>query len=219
MKSTQNKAIKLILILFIGIGTIFLLRYASLDVVKSYVSGFGNYSVFAYILFFSILPTFFFPVPVLALAAGVLFGVLPGTIYTVIGAIVNSSLMFFIARFTARDYFASFVNKKLSENMKKKLLMDSQTKLSTLFFILRLIPLVSYNVINYAAGITKISYWNYMWTTLVGIIPGTIAFLNFGDKSLNAGGSDFYLAFLLLVLLILGSSWGAKVYLKRTSDD
>jgi uncharacterized membrane protein YdjX (TVP38/TMEM64 family) len=38
-----------------------------------------------------------------------------------------------------------------------------------------LIPLVSFNVVNYGAGIMGISWWTFIWTTAVGIVPGTIA--------------------------------------------
>ncbi|MCF8532076.1 MAG: VTT domain-containing protein [Reyranella sp.] len=39
--------------------------------------------------------------------------------------------------------------------------------------VCRLIPLVSFNVINYAAGLMNISWWTFIWTTAIGIVPGT----------------------------------------------
>ena len=62
----------------------------------------GSWAAVGYIGLFALLPAFFFPVAVLALAGGVMFGLWWGSLYTFIGAILNCTLMFFLARYAGR---------------------------------------------------------------------------------------------------------------------
>lgn len=95
----------------------------------------------------------------------------------------------------------------------------NQRALSGLFFLFRLIPLVSYNLINYISGLTEIKFINYMLTTIIGIIPGTVVFLNVGDKSLDIGSPEFIQAVIWLALLMIFSTLALKIYLKREKHD
>ena len=72
-----------------------------------------------------------------------------------------------------------------------------------LLIILRLIPAVPYNLINYTFGLTGISFSSYLLASAIGIIPGTFAFINIGDKTLEAGSPSFWIAIGLLVLLLV----------------
>jgi len=49
-------------------------------------------------------------------------------------------------------------------------------------FISRFIPIISFNLINYAAGLTKISWWTFGWTTGLGILPMTVLMVVMGDQ-------------------------------------
>lgn len=182
------------------------------------MQGFGIYAHLAYIAMFSILPIFFFPVPILALSAGIFFGVFYGTVYTLIGATINSILMFYLSRFLGRDFIYRLLDKKASNKIKQNFFSENQKTLATIFFILRLIPLISYNLINYVSGITRIKISIYLATTVIGILPGTIVFLNTGDKSLDFTSIDFIISLILLFALIIGSSFLLKIYLKRSSN-
>ena len=64
-------------------------------------------------LLFAVLPAFFFPVAVLAFAGGLLFGLLWGSVYTFIGAVINCALMFFLARRIGREKIRALVQRKL----------------------------------------------------------------------------------------------------------
>ena len=63
----------------------------------------GGWAPVLYIGLFILLPTFFFPVAVLALAGGLLFGLWWGSVYTFIGAVLNCALMFLLARYVGRS--------------------------------------------------------------------------------------------------------------------
>ena len=81
--------------------------------------------------------------------------------------------------------------------------------------ILRLIPLVPYNMINYGYGLTNISLTKYMIASVLGIIPGTVVFLNFGATSTNVFSKEFLIASLLVILLTVGSIYLSKLVEKR----
>ncbi|WP_024470253.1 VTT domain-containing protein, partial [Treponema pedis] len=81
-----------------------------------------------------------------------------------------------------------------------------------------LVPLVSYNLINYLAGLTGIHYRNYIISTIIGIIPGTIIFLNMGDKLLNIKSIGFTVSVILFLLLTAISGVLLKIYLKKDKE-
>ena len=173
-----------------------------------------------YIALFAILPAFFFPVAVLALAGGLLFGLLWGSVYTFIGAIVNCCLMFLMARYIGREKVRKLVQRKLSLQWQKRLDGLGGREGALLLIVLRLIPAVPYNLINYAFGLTEMKLTTYLFFSAVGIIPGTLAFINIGDKALEPGSPSFWLAIgLLIALLVITALLGKKLFPKEKEHE
>ena len=83
----------------------------------------GGWAPVLYIGLFILLPTFFFPVAVLALAGGLLFGLWWGSVYTFIGAVLNCALMFLLARYVGRSQVQRLVEQKLSPQWQRRLQM------------------------------------------------------------------------------------------------
>ena len=162
----------------------------------------GGWAPALYIGLFILLPAFFFPVAVLALAGGLLFGLWWGSVYTFIGAVLNCAMMFLLARYVGRSQVQRLVEQKLSPQWQRRLQMADGKEGFLLLIILRLIPAVPYNLINYTFGLTGISFSSYLLASAIGIIPGTFAFINIGDKTLEAGSPSFWIAIGLLVLLL-----------------
>ena len=180
---------------------------------QAWISRSGSWAAMAYIGLFMMLPAFFFPVAVLALAGGLLFGLLWGSIYTFIGAILNCSFMFFLARYAGREKVEALLEKKLSSSWRQRLQNLNSGGGFLLLIILRLIPAVPYNLINYAFGLTAMPFRTYLLASAIGIIPGTLAFINIGDKALDLTSPDFWIAIgLLLLLLIMTGFLGKKCF-------
>lgn len=163
----------------------------------------GGWAPALYIGLFILLPAFFFPVAVLALAGGLLFGLWWGSVYTFIGAVLNCAMMFLLARYVGRSQVQRLVEQKLSPQWQRRLQMADGKEGFLLLIILRLIPAVPYNLINYTFGLTGISFSSYLLASAIGIIPGTFAFINIGDKTLEAGSPSFWISIGLLVLLLV----------------
>lgn len=163
----------------------------------------GSWAAIGYIGLFTLLPAFFFPVAVLALAGGVLFGLWWGSVYTFLGAMLNCSLMFWMARNLGRKQIEALIQKRLSPVWQEKIRsLEGRTGFLVLI-LLRLIPAVPYNLINYAFGLTAMPFRVYLLGSALGIIPGTLAFINIGDKALDVTSPDFWIAVGLLILLLV----------------
>ncbi len=205
MKKNKKLTISMITLLILVITYFVFFRGLTPEILRNYIGGFGYLAPFIYILCFTILPIAFFPVPILALAAGLLFGFLPGTIYTLIGAVLNSAIMFLMAKVLAKDAVTNLLQRKLPENWSSFLFNLDEKKGFGIIFILRLIPAMPYNLINYGAGLTSIKFSSYMLATILGILPGTLVFLNIGNQALNIHNPAFIVSIILLILLTIFS--------------
>ena len=184
------------------------------------LDGFGIWAPAAYISLFAVLPAFFFPVAVLALAGGLLFGLWRGAVYTFIGAVLNCSLMFWMARYLGRHRIEALIRSRLSPAWRQRLSRLGGREGFLFLIILRLIPAVPYNLINYAFGLTAMPYGTYILASAIGIIPGTFAFINIGDKVLDVTSPDFWIAIGLLVLLLAVTGWlGKKLFPNQKNGD
>ena len=181
--------------------------------IQQALNGLGSWAAVVYIGLFTVLPAFFFPVAVLALAGGLLFGLWWGSVYTFLGAILNCTLMFFLARYAGRSQVQALMEKKLPAVWQQRLERLNSGGGFLLLIVLRLIPAVPYNLINYAFGLSSMSYSTYILASAIGIIPGTLAFINVGDKALDVTSPAFWTAIgLLALLLLVTAALGKKLY-------
>lgn len=181
--------------------------------IQTALEGCGIWAPLAYVALFVVLPAFFFPVAVLALAGGLLFGLWRGAVYTFIGAVLNCSLMFWMARHIGRKQIEALIRSRLSQSWQQRLSRLGGRDGFLFLIILRLIPAVPYNLINYAFGLTPMPYGTYILASAIGIIPGTFAFINIGDKVLDVTSPDFRTAIGLLLLLLAVTGWlGKKLF-------
>ena len=170
--------------------------------IQDFVAEFGPWAPAVYMGLFALLPAVFFPVAVLALAGGLLFGLWAGSIYTFLGAMINCTVMFYLARTVGYEKVKALVKTRLSEKWRSRLDAAAGREGFLLLIILRLIPAVPYNLINYAFGLTGMTYPAYLLASAIGIIPGTLVFINIGDKAMDVTSPSFWVAMGLLVLLL-----------------
>lgn len=123
------------------------------------------------------------PIPSLPLdlAAGAAFGPFCGALYAVIGAEIGAILCFLIARSLGREALSRFMN---TENMFCQLCTDHQ--LMGAMFIARFIPIFSFDVVSYGAGLTNMSLKTFALATLFGMAPPTFAFTYLGSSVVGA---------------------------------
>ncbi|GGC67718.1 TVP38/TMEM64 family protein [Marinobacter halophilus] len=117
------------------------------------------------------------PIPTLPVSAtaGLAFGVIGGTAIAATGALTGALMAFWIARGLGREAICRRFpdNPVLARN-------GSQRFLTLAILITRLIPVFSFALISYAAGVTAIHTWRFAVATLVGMLPMTVVFAGLG---------------------------------------
>lgn len=204
----KNRKTLIVLLAFVALAAvcIYVGTAVTPQQLQTAISSTGNWASLAYIGLFTLLPAFFFPVAVLALAGGLLFGLWWGSVYTFIGAMLNCTVMFLLSRYVGREKVEQLLRDRLSPFWQEKLKNLEGWTGFLILVILRLIPAVPYNLINYAFGLTGMRFTAYLIGSAIGIIPGTLAFINIGDKALDVTSPDFWIAIGLLGLLLAVTS-------------
>ncbi len=119
-----------------------------------------------------------FPAEIVALANGMVYGPLWGAVVTWVGAMVGASAAFGFARLLGRPFIRWF----LPNRHQQRLASWSCDQGVAALLVSRLIPVIAFNLINYAAALTEISWWTFLWTTGLGILPLTILLATAGDQ-------------------------------------
>ncbi|MDH3316500.1 MAG: TVP38/TMEM64 family protein [Betaproteobacteria bacterium] len=122
-----------------------------------------------------------FPAEILACANGMIYGPVWGTVITWIGAMLGASVAFGLARSLGRP----FVQRMLKEAQREKLAFWSRDRGGIALLTARLIPVIAFNLINYAAALTEISWSTFLWATAIGILPLTALSAILGDRMLT----------------------------------
>lgn len=172
--------------------------------IRDYIQGFGRFAVVIYILAYtlntiSIVP----PIAGLSLAAGLAFGKAWGALYLMIGAMLGTTCTFFISRFFGRSIVERFLKGKF-KNLDD--LFQRRGFMTVLFF--RVVPIAPYEVLNYAGGLSKMRFRDYLLATFIGLIPGVTISAFFGGtlgeiKSFkDLFSAKFAIALLLLIIVI-----------------
>lgn len=115
------------------------------------------------------------PAPAVAIAGGYTFGVVEGFLLTWVGSLAGGVISFGISRFFGRGFVKG-------RGMTGRLDRYVEEHGVVLIFVLRLIPLVSFDAISYAAGLSGIRFRGFFAATALGMLPGTFAFVYFGGS-------------------------------------
>jgi uncharacterized membrane protein YdjX (TVP38/TMEM64 family) len=166
----------------------------SVEGITDFVKSMGAWGIAASIglmILHSFIP---FPAEFVAIANGMIFGSFWGVVITWVGAMIGAFLAFWLSRKLGRP----FVKRMLSED--KARLVDNLAAQygAGALFLSRFLPVIAFNLINYAAGLMKISWWTFAWATGLGILPMTILMVVVGDQ---VGSIPWQL---WLILLLIG---------------
>ncbi|NMT62879.1 TVP38/TMEM64 family protein [Marinobacter orientalis] len=146
------------------------------DALSAWLNGQGVWGpVFLFLMM--VLAVVVGPIPTLPVsaAAGLAFGVFTGTLLAAAGALTGAMIAFSVARILGREA----LRERLSAN--PVFASDgSQRLLFWMVFLTRLIPLFSFALISYAAGVTAIHGWRFAVASLLGMLPMTFVFAGLG---------------------------------------
>jgi uncharacterized membrane protein YdjX (TVP38/TMEM64 family) len=142
-----------------------------------WIDSLGSVGAIAFIALYIIATVAFLPGSIITLGAGVVFGVVLGSLYVFIGATLGATAAFLVGRYLARGW----VSKKIAGNDKFKAIDEAVGKEGFKIVLLtRLSPIFPFNLLNYAFGVTGVSLKDYFLGS-VGMIPGTIMYVYIGS--------------------------------------
>jgi uncharacterized membrane protein YdjX (TVP38/TMEM64 family) len=137
----------------------------------------GAIAPIAFVLVYSAAVVALIPASLLTIAGGAVFGLVRGTLYALIGATLGSTAAFLLGRHT----FRGIVTRRLASMPRFAAVERAvSAKGRRIVFFLRLSPVVPFNFLNYALGLTTISLADFVIAS-AGMIPGTIAYA-YGGK-------------------------------------
>ncbi|MDP3269048.1 MAG: TVP38/TMEM64 family protein [Legionella sp.] len=134
-----------------------------------------------FVIMYSLATIMLLPTMVLTLAGGALFGPIMGTIINLIGATCGAALAFLITRHLIYDWFSTKRGEKLN-----KLIAGVDQKGWIFIALLRLFPIIPFNLVNYGLGVTGVSFRLYLIITLIFLIPSEIIYTYCGYAGMGA---------------------------------
>lgn len=213
----KAKRFSLMLLLVVCLSPILYLLYqsgalsqSSPAAIRDWVLSFGWLAPLVFLVMFTLVPLTLFPDALLAVAAGMAFGLVEGAFLTWLGAMMGATLSFYISRNLGQNTVQRLLKRAGHHHHKMPAFSGFVGVL-----ILRLIPLVPFDVISYGAGLTQIRYLHFIVATALGIVPGVVIYVNLGDKLFNWYSVQFICAIGMLIALSVLSWFGSEHLRKK----
>lgn len=142
-----------------------------------WVKQLGPIGVIVFIFAYALATVLFLPGWIFTVSAGLIYGIVGGTLVALSGAIIGASLAFLVARYVLRKNIAEMTKK----NPRFAAIDDAIGKNGwKIVGLLRLSPLIPFNLSNYFYGITSIGFISYVAVSAIGMIPGTLLYAYLG---------------------------------------
>ncbi len=123
----------------------------------------------------------FVPLPAepIALANGMIYGTVTGSLLTWVGAMLGAQAAYWPARTLGRVAIMRHVGPERLKRMTQW--VDANGVIALLG--MRLVPVISFNLINYVAALANVPWWTFTWTTAIGILPFTVLLAVMGQNA------------------------------------
>jgi len=114
---------------------------------------------------------------IMTLAGGAIFGLWWGLLLVSFASTAGATLAMLAARYVLRDTMQQRFGRKLDEVNK-----GMEKEGAFYLFSLRLIPVIPFFALNLLMGLTRMKPWTFFWVSQVGMLAGTLAFVNAGTQ-------------------------------------
>lgn len=168
----------------------------SVTALRHEYSGTGLPGALGFALVYAALSLLPLPATVFTLAAGAVFGLGRGLPIVVLGATLGAAAAFYLGRALGRDAVQHFTGARLQT-------LDRYLTRRGFWAVLaaRLVPIVPFTALNYLSGLTGVRASSYLLATVIGILPGTTAYVAVGAYGTHPGSLPFLTAVSALLLL------------------
>lgn len=167
--------------------------------IRDALDGLGVAGLLVYIVVASLLATALFPGPLLAGAAGLLFGTWLGTPVAIVSATLTAVISFTLGRTVAGDA----VERLGGQRVKAIEAWVSERGFLAVLYA-RLAPGLPYSLVNYAAGMTRIRLLSFTAATALGTAPRTFAYVALGGSLDDLGRPEAIAAFAIIGVMAVG---------------
>ncbi len=120
----------------------------------------------------------FYPAEIIDAAAGFVYGFFPALALMMLGWLLSGLICFAVGRSVARPLLDRWFGAERFERMEAAIERGG----ATLLLAVRLLPIVPFSLVSYAAGAARVPLWRYAWTTVVGYLPITALSVYFGTR-------------------------------------
>jgi len=171
-----------------------------IDQLRSLVEAAGPFGPAAFVAAYALLTVALVPGTIPSLAAGALFGPVWGSLLVIAGATVGAVGAFEVARRIGRQRTRRLVGKRV-------LRADAWVQRRGVSGVigLRLLPVVPFNALNYAFGLSSVRRRDHAVGTAIGIVPGSVAFVALGDSIAEPGSVGFMASLGAVAVLVAAS--------------
>ena len=142
---------------------------AGLRRIQSWIDSLGFWGPVVFVLLYILAVVVLAPGSVLALLAGLAYDMW-GLPLALVSATTGASLSFLIARHLARSQVQAMTGRRLLWRAVERTVSEGGWRI---VWLVRLSPVLPFNLQNYFFGITRIPFWHYLPATFFGILPGT----------------------------------------------
>lgn len=159
----------------------YLIGKVSPDHIATWLRQSGGWAPIIYILLYIITTILVFPSTALNMTGGAIFGPWLGLLWTSIGAVIAAIVAFAFTRTVGRKA----IEKRLAGRWQA---MDAEVRRGGVFymFAIRLVPIMPYGLVNFAAGLTSVTFQDYLVGTTLGTVPSVLPFVLLGSYGLQA---------------------------------
>ena len=188
------------LVLIAGSGLVFAARVGVPDLagVQSAIVSAGPVGVLLFGFAYVVCSLVLVPKGVLSLAAGAVWGLPAGVAIVMVGATTGAVVAFGLGRLLGKDAVDELAG---SHVRRLDALVERHGRLSVL--VVRLVPLVPFTAVNYVSAVTSVRFLDYLLGTVVGIVPGTVAYVALGAYGTQPASWEFVGAVTALLALTL----------------
>jgi uncharacterized membrane protein YdjX (TVP38/TMEM64 family) len=180
-KQSKSAVGRLVVLTVIVIGLFLAMRFLPvqqwLRSFSDWVGEMGAIGILVFIVVYAVATVLMAPGSILTIGAGFAFGLWKGFLAVSAGATLGAALAFLVARFIAREKIEAIAQR----NEKFRNLDGAIGKQGAkLIFLLRLSPVIPFNLSNYFYGLTAVSFWPYVLASWIGMMPGTFLYVYIG---------------------------------------
>jgi uncharacterized membrane protein YdjX (TVP38/TMEM64 family) len=120
----------------------------------------------------------FYPAEIVDAAAGLVYGFVPALFLMMFGWLLSGLVCFAIGRSVARPLLDRWLGTERFERTEARIERGG----AKVLIAARLIPILPFSLVSYAAGAARVPTWRFVWTTVIGYLPITAASVYFGTQ-------------------------------------